>query len=97
MNSVQAPVVQPTSSQTALVTFEYVCYKYGKPGEGFLWDYQEWTGFTNRRTFTGYAGLQQGAIRIPLDPITVVAQNLASPEELEFPPGIVATFRLLKA
>jgi hypothetical protein len=47
-------------------------------------------------TKTEYQGqYSPGIITIPIDPLTAISLRLVTPEDLEYPPGILAAFNLL--
>jgi hypothetical protein len=79
-------------SQNVNIVIRYFVAKWGRQ-EGFCWLSNLYGG--NRQAWSGMSGTQN-EINIPLDPLTAIGLGLVTPEELEYPPGILAAFNLLK-
>lgn len=88
---VPPPVMPPTFQ------YQYFVCKWKKPSEGYLleWDY---TGLRILSPFNGMAYINgnNGDLSIPVDPLTAMSLGAVTPEQLEFPSALVATFNLLK-
>lgn len=81
-----------------VVAFEvlYFVPKWGNHQCGYLFDMGV-GGISRVREYFHLGDLYQEArLCIPLDPLTAIAMGLATPEELNIPPGLQAAFNLLK-
>jgi hypothetical protein len=81
------------------ISVRHVVYKYGGYyggyNGGFFFD-QSPSSFFAKTPFSGCAPIGAEDILIPIDPLTAIGLGLVTPEELNYPPGILAAFNLLR-
>lgn len=67
-------------------------FQWGQFG-GFYWRFRPW--HKGPRLQFNINSLEQDSIVHVIDPLTAIGLGLVTPEELNFPPGILAAFNLL--